>query len=201
MANERFCLKWNDFQSCASQEFHSFRQDKEFFDVTLVSEDLEQFELHKIVLSASSNFFRNILRKIVHTHPLLYLHGIHSTSLQLILDYVQQGEVQIYQEQLDQFLKVASDLQIKGLQESVKNDSSNIINEDNISNLEVFGNHKDYEDKNSFNIVSSENENKVQNVKIAFYESIRMHNMRAHELYYHCKIMNYSSYHELCNSK
>ena len=33
----------------------------------------------------------------------------------------------------------------------------------------MFGNHKDYEDKNSFNIVSSENENKVQNVKIASY--------------------------------
>ena len=107
------------------------------------------------------------MRKSVHTHPLVYLQGIHSTSLQLILDYVYQGEVQIYQEQLDQFLKVASDLQIKGLQESVKNDSTNIINEDNKLNLEVFGNH--YEVNNSFNIVSSENENKVQKVKIASY--------------------------------
>ena len=44
MASEKFCLKWNDFQSCTSQAFNSFRQKKDFFDVTLVSEDQVQFE-------------------------------------------------------------------------------------------------------------------------------------------------------------
>merc|ERR1712189_6270 len=87
MASEKFCLKWNDFQTCASQAFHSFRTEKDFFDVTIVSEDHIQFESPKVALSASSNFFKNILRKNTHSYPLLYLHGIHSTSLKLILDY------------------------------------------------------------------------------------------------------------------
>ena len=42
--SEKFCLKWNDFQSCTSQAFHRFRQKKDFFDVTLISED--QVESH-----------------------------------------------------------------------------------------------------------------------------------------------------------
>ena len=117
MAVGKLYLKWNDFQSCASQAFFNLQQEKDFFDVTLVTEDQVMFESHKVVLSASSYFFKNILRKNVHTHPLLYLHGIQSVTLQHVIDYVYQGEVKICQEEIEQFLAVASDLQILGLQE------------------------------------------------------------------------------------
>jgi len=165
MASEKFCLKWNDFQSCTSQSFHIFRKEKDFFDVTLVSEDQVQFESHKVILSASSNFFKNILRKNTHTHPLLYLHGIQSTSLQLILDYVYQGEVQIYQEQLDQFMTVASDLQIMGLQES-----SNV---DDGKNYQAYNDSKydqnpivNRKEQKGFQNDQSEYENRVSSSKI-----------------------------------
>ena len=167
MASEKFCLKWNDFQTCASQAFHSFRTEKDFFDVTLVSEDQIQFESHKVVLSASSNFFKNILRKNTHSHPLLYLHGIHSTSLKLILDYVYQGEVQIYQEELDQFITNASNLQIMGLQENSKIEDRKEDQEDNESHLKAYVDH--IVGKESVNFVRSENEKKFIDSKIVSY--------------------------------
>ena len=162
MASEKFCLKWNDFQICASQAFHSFRTEKDFFDVTLVSEDQIQFESHKVVLSASSNFFKNILRKHSHNHPLLYLHGVQSESLQLILNYIYQGEVQIYQEQLDQFLAVASDLQIMGLQQSIINENKNKNHEFNESKSDL----KNYliEDTENVEISGSKNERKIDSL-------------------------------------
>ena len=112
---EKFDLKWNDFQKTISQYFKHLRDEKDFFDVTLVTDDLQQFETHKIVLSACSNFFKPILKANVHAHPLIYLSGVDSSNLQLILNYIYEGEVQLYQEQLDLFLDVAHKLQISGI--------------------------------------------------------------------------------------
>ena len=112
---KKFSLKWIDFKSTVSKSFGILRQEKDFFDVTLVSDDERQIPAHKLVLSACSDFFKSILRNNSHSHPLLYLSGIHSTNLSLILDYIYQGEVQIYQEHLDTFLEVAQKLKIEGL--------------------------------------------------------------------------------------
>ena len=34
--DEKFCLKWNDFQNAVSQSFGALRQEKDFFGVTFV---------------------------------------------------------------------------------------------------------------------------------------------------------------------
>ena len=113
---EKFCLRWNDFQSTVSSSFGILRQEKDFFDVTLVSDDEIQIPAHKLVLSACSGFFKSILKTNVHSHPLLYLSGIDSRNLGYILDYIYQGEVNLYQGQLDSFLDSAQKLRIEGLQ-------------------------------------------------------------------------------------
>jgi len=70
---------------------------------------------HKLVLSASSPYFKHILTHNKHSHPLLCLDGVSSGELQFVLDYIYLGEVQIYQEQLDRFLEVAQRLKLEGL--------------------------------------------------------------------------------------
>ena len=113
--SERYCLRWNDFQSVVSQSFSVLRREEEFYDVTLVSDDQTQIPAHKLVLSASSKFFKSILKRNSHSHPLLYLSGVDSKSLGFVLDYIYQGEVQIYQHELDNFLEIAQKLEIEGL--------------------------------------------------------------------------------------
>ena len=112
---EKFCLKWNDFQTTVSQSFGKLRQEKDFFDVTLVSDDEKQIQAHKLVLSSSSKFFKNILKQVNHSNPLIYLSGITSKDLECIVDYIYHGEVQIYQEDIDSFLEHAKKLKIEGL--------------------------------------------------------------------------------------
>ena len=63
----------------------------------------------------SCHFFKSLLRNNSHSHPLIYLSGIHSTNLSLVLDYIYQGEVQIHQEDLENFLDIAEKLKIDGL--------------------------------------------------------------------------------------
>ena len=111
---EKFCLKWNEFESNVSTAFRELREDKDFFDVTLACDD-EQIEAHKVILSACSPFFRKVLRKNPHAHPLLYLKGVKFTDLQSVLNFMYHGEVNVAQEELNSFLAVAEELQVKGL--------------------------------------------------------------------------------------
>ena len=112
---EKFCLKWNDFQTNLSKTFGSLRQEEHLFDVTLVSDDDHHISAHKLVLSASSELFKNIIKKAQHSNPMIYLSGFKSRDLFLVMDYIYQGEVQILQTELDQFLSVAQQLKIEGL--------------------------------------------------------------------------------------
>ena len=115
MNMDKFNLKWNDFQSNVSRSFDVLRQAEDFFDVTLVSDDEEHISAHKLVLSASSDFFRNILRKASHSNPMIYLHGFGSKELQFVMDYIYLGEIQVLQDDLDGFLNATQKLKIKGL--------------------------------------------------------------------------------------
>ena len=123
--SEKFCLKWNDYQSNWNDALNELRKDTDFADVTLISDDKEKFSAHKILLSSCSNMFKFILKSNAHGNPLLYLGGVSSTNLGFILDYIYHGEVNIYQEQLDSFLDSAQKLEIEGLlgdrQESPEN--------------------------------------------------------------------------------
>jgi len=114
MTSEKFCLRWNDFESNISVAFREIRDDKDFFDVTLACDD-EQIQSHKMILSACSPFFRNILRRNPHQHPLIYLKGVKYTDLQAVLNFMYHGEVNVAQEELNSFLAVAEDLRVKGL--------------------------------------------------------------------------------------
>ena len=113
-SSEKFCLKWNDFESNVSGAFREIREERDFFDVTLACDD-NQMEAHKVIISACSPMFRNILRRNPHQHPLLYLRGVKYKELENVLNFMYQGEVNVAQEDLNTFLSVAEELQVKGL--------------------------------------------------------------------------------------
>ena len=114
---EKFSLKWNSFQENISTAFNNLRDDTTFTDVTLISEDGQQLQVHKVILSASSPFFMNIFKINKHPNPLLYLKGFKGHQLHSIIDFMYHGVAEIYQENLDGFLAVADELQLKGLTE------------------------------------------------------------------------------------
>ena len=114
---EKFSLKWNSFQENISTAFNNLRDDTTFTDVTLISEDGQQLQVHKVILSASSPFFMKIFKINKHPNPLLYLKGFKGHQLHSIIDFMYHGVAEIYQENIDGFLAVADELQLKGLTE------------------------------------------------------------------------------------
>ena len=114
MEGEKFCLRWNELDSNLSSAVRDLRDSRELLDLTLACGDTEedQIQVHRVVLSAASSFFRNLLRRLPHHHPVVYLKGIRQTDLEAVLSFVYNGEVNIAQAELSSFLAVAEDLQV-----------------------------------------------------------------------------------------
>ena len=123
-SSDKFCLQWNSFRENTSSTFAQLREDKDFTDVTLVCEDGHQVETHKVILVSASPFFLTLLKRNKHPHPLVYMKGISSGDLTAMIDFLYFGEVNIYQENIDSFLAMADDLQLKGLQGNSKRQDS-----------------------------------------------------------------------------
>ena len=114
--SEKFSLKWNDFHSNVSKSFGLLREEDYLADVTLVCDDNKQMSAHKLVLSACSNYFKEVFRnnpKML--HPLLCLNGVLGEDLSNILDYIYNGQVSVHQDHLDRFLAIAQRLKLQGL--------------------------------------------------------------------------------------
>jgi len=120
---EKFCLRWNDFEANVSAAFRDIREEKDFFDCTL-SCGVRQIQAHKLILSACSPFFRTVLRQNPHQHPLLYLKGVNYDDLIGVLNFMYHGEVNVAQDDLNSFLSVAEELEVKGLTQNKSEDGN-----------------------------------------------------------------------------
>ena len=112
---EKLLLKWNDFQANISTAFRDLRVEGEFTDVTLVCEDNQRIEAHRVILSASSPFFRNILTSLKSPEPLVYMRGVSLNNLSSIIDFIYFGEANVCQDDLNDFLALADEVKLKGL--------------------------------------------------------------------------------------
>ena len=114
--SQKFNLKWNDFPSNVSQAFGVFRHEEYLHDVTLITDDKTQISAHKLILSATSDYFKTLFKENAsNTHPLVCLNGVSGEELGNILDYMYNGRVQIFKENLDGFLKVGHRFKLEGL--------------------------------------------------------------------------------------
>ena len=127
-SDEKLCLQWNDFRDNVSSAFGNLREDKEFTDVTLVCEDGQQVEAHKVVLISSSPFFLNLLKRNKHPHPLVYMRNLKYENLLSMVDFLYHGEANVHQENLDTFLAMADELQLKGLEKREEDDFDTVSN-------------------------------------------------------------------------
>ena len=114
--------------------FQELREEKDFMDVTL-SCDGEQIKAHKVILSACSITFRNLLKKNPSQNPVIDLlvrisvnhilkniliyyfivQDVDPRDMNSILDFIYLGQVNIKQENLTSFIALAEKLRVRGL--------------------------------------------------------------------------------------
>ena len=71
-------IKWADFNANVAKTLKEVKEDGNLCDVTLVCEDDQQMEAHRIILSAASQVFRTMFKQYQHPHPVVFLRGVTS---------------------------------------------------------------------------------------------------------------------------
>ena len=112
---EKFCLKWNDFEPNISKTFSRLRNETQLADVTLIGNDHHQVAAHKVVLSACSDVFKTIFCSNSQPNFVLYLDSIDTEEIKLMMDYIYHGEVKIFQDNIERFLEIANKYHLEGL--------------------------------------------------------------------------------------
>ena len=112
---EELRLRWNDFQTNVASSLQQLRSGEELTDVTLVCEDGGRVEAHRVVLACGSDFFRSVLGGASHPHPLVYMRGVRAALMEDLCDFIYKGEVSVTNQDLDGFLQLATELEVKGL--------------------------------------------------------------------------------------
>ena len=72
-------------------------------------------ELYSILASCSP-FFKTLLMRFKRPHQILYMRGLKLEDLTATLDFIYYGETSVYQENLDSFLALAEEFQLRGLE-------------------------------------------------------------------------------------
>lgn len=85
-------------------------------DITLSTEDGKNFEAHRILLAARSQYFHSIVPRLK-AEPVIFLKGIKGAHLDKILKFMYGTRVAVSKHQLKPILEVAKNLQVKGLQD------------------------------------------------------------------------------------
>ena len=80
--------------SNVSKSFGKLRNEEYLHDVTLVGDDHTQMSAHKLVLSACSEYFKEVFKRNKLSNTLMCLEGLSNQDLRNILDYMYNGEVQ-----------------------------------------------------------------------------------------------------------
>ena len=132
---EKLCLQWKDFTESVKAAFGNLKEDTDFTDVTLFCEDGNQIRAHKVVLAASSPTLQKVLKRSQHPQPMIYMRGLKSEVLSAMIDFLYSGEANILQENLDSFLALADELQLKGLTGQDRMPQQEVTSSENVKQL------------------------------------------------------------------
>ncbi|XP_076180706.1 broad-complex core protein isoform X6 [Ptiloglossa arizonensis] len=141
---QHFCLRWNNYQSSITSAFENLRDDEDFVDVTLAC-DGKSLKAHRVVLSACSPYFRELLKSTPCKHPVIVLQDVAFSDLHALVEFIYHGEVNVHQRSLSSFLKTAEVLRVSGLtQQADQTDRDELSH---VRALAAGGNHLPFHDK------------------------------------------------------
>ena len=120
MNQEKYNLNWHTYSDHLTDMLHNMRKSENLTYVTLVCDDQKQFKAHKIVLSACSTVFKNIIDILPVNSSVIHLRGIQHQEMETILEFMYLGVATFYQERMNEFLNVAKMLEIKEISKDVE---------------------------------------------------------------------------------
>ena len=120
----RSSVLWDGFSQAASCCFSRVFKSGEYEDVTLITEDCQEFGAHRVILASASEKFRKILQfKSQQRNPLIFLRGLTSEQVLSLLHFIYEGKVDVQTEDLASFINIVTEFEIDGLKYANDGDS------------------------------------------------------------------------------
>ena len=111
-------IDWEDFTKTSSERFRDLVGKRDFSDVTLVSDDGTRMPSHQIILSSGCAFFKKLLVEEASKSPLIFLRGVEAILLEPLLNFLYTGSAEVSEELITQFVTLAEDLGVQGLEKT-----------------------------------------------------------------------------------
>ncbi|KAK2704543.1 hypothetical protein QYM36_016819 [Artemia franciscana] len=115
-SDQEFCLRWNNHQSTLVSVFDRLLSTEIMTDVTLAAEG-RSIKAHRLVLSACSPFFQEVLNSNPDKHMVIFLKDVPYEELRALVSYMYKGEVSVAQDRLTSLIRIAENLKVRGLAE------------------------------------------------------------------------------------
>ncbi|CAG2110736.1 unnamed protein product, partial [Medioppia subpectinata] len=120
-----FVLRLPDHQ----KELHRFISElfdsQTHTDVTIALDDGQYIKAHKLILSAFSSYFRQVLARIPNPsqYPVIVVKDMHYEDVRSLIEFIYRGCITVANHRLSQVLKCAKQLKIRGLYETNEENS------------------------------------------------------------------------------
>lgn len=114
-----YCLRWNNHKSNLVDILEALIKMECYVDVTIYVDHHVQFKAHRVVLAACSPFFAEILKDAPIDHCNLLFPGLGEFEMRILLEYIYAGEVNIVESEIPRIMKIARQLEVKGLYDMV----------------------------------------------------------------------------------
>lgn len=112
---QTYCLRWNNHKSNLVEILDALIKMECYVDCTIVVDEQKQFKAHRVVLAANSPYFQSILQDVPMDHCSILFPGVAAFEMQALLEYMYTGEVNVTQAQIPRIMKIAEQLEVKGL--------------------------------------------------------------------------------------
>ena len=116
--SQAYCLRRSNHPSDLIDVFDRMFKDESMTDCTLMCAEGHTLKAHRMILSASSPFFKSVFEQMSNhwpNYPIVYLKDMPITDLRAIIEFIYRGEVTVGQQQLESVLRSGESLRIKGL--------------------------------------------------------------------------------------
>jgi len=114
-ASSRLRLRWHDHSAALQDLARDLCGREELTDVTVTCQGGISFQAHRMVLAGASNYFRSMFQAMEHwKHPVVFLKDVDADDMEYFLQFIYYGEVNVPSSELDNLVKVAKELGIKG---------------------------------------------------------------------------------------
>ncbi len=123
-ASQQFHLKWNNHSLNTLSSFQNLLDTNTLVDVSLTASNGKTVTAHRMVLAACSDYFYRLFKDLPEKHPVIVFKDASEEIVSDLLLFMYKGEVEVQESHLNDFLKFADTLQVKGLSQSDREDIS-----------------------------------------------------------------------------